>query len=143
MPTELLSAALRHLRDAEHLASQGPERSLDQAYHLAGFAPECARKAALPRATFDKAIGHGLKGSSELAFQIALALDPGAHRYDISEWAARLPKFAAWSEECRYDTTGTRNETEVHELLSEVRPVVEALAYTLWADGMVSEAFAW
>ena len=38
---DLVSAALRHARDAEWLAHRSP----DQAYHLAGYAPECARKA--------------------------------------------------------------------------------------------------
>ena len=67
---DLLSAAIRHVRDAELLASTaGPNRSLDQAFHLAGFAPECARKATLPRSTFDKSIGHGTTAASELSLE--------------------------------------------------------------------------
>src|SRR5215212_4601191 len=92
--SDLLSAAIRHLRDAEFLASvAAPDRSLDQAFHLAGFAPECARKAALPRSTFDKAIGHGTTDASELSLEWALAHDPRARRYriDLVKWAARYP----------------------------------------------------
>lgn len=48
LPAELklLSAALRHLRDAEHLAdASNLHGSLDQAYHLAGFGPDCRYQA--------------------------------------------------------------------------------------------------
>ena len=51
-----ISAALRHTRDAEHLLASGPHRSLDQAFHLAGFGPECARKACLSESWADKTI---------------------------------------------------------------------------------------
>jgi hypothetical protein len=45
---DLLSAALRHVRDAEHLATPNHSGySPDQAHHLAGFGPECAQKATL------------------------------------------------------------------------------------------------
>ena len=37
----LLSAARRHITDAEHLLEPGLHQSQDQAWHLAGFAPEC------------------------------------------------------------------------------------------------------
>jgi hypothetical protein len=57
----LFSAALRHLRDAEHLAdATTPHGSLDQAYHLAGFAPECGRKATIAADWMNKALGHDL-----------------------------------------------------------------------------------
>ena len=58
---DLLSAALRHVRDAEHLATPNHSgHSPDQAYHLAGFGPECARKATLYHRLFDKPLGHTL-----------------------------------------------------------------------------------
>jgi hypothetical protein len=92
----LLSAGLRHIRDAEHLRStEVPQRSLDQAYHLAGFAPECVRKAALPSRTFDKAIGHGIGETSDFALRFALAMDPTAHRYDLLDWATTHPALSA------------------------------------------------
>src|SRR5689334_9632843 len=103
---ELLSAAIRHLRDAQLLASIAPpDRSLDQAFHLAGFAPECARKATLSRPMFDRAIGHGTTEASELALEWALAHDPRARRYgiDMDEWSARYPELKVWNEGVRYE----------------------------------------
>ncbi len=44
MSSDFVSAALRHTRDAEHLVAHGEHASRDQAWHLAGFAHECARK---------------------------------------------------------------------------------------------------
>ncbi len=44
---DLLSAARRHIADAEHLLAHGAHRSEDQAWHLAGFGPESVRKACL------------------------------------------------------------------------------------------------
>ena len=139
-----LSAALRHMRDAEHLAdsSLGPI-SLDQAYHLAGFAPECARKAALSSSGFDRALGHGGDGS-ETALGIALALDARAHRYELADWGARYVALALWSTRSpRYDATGTYRESDVVPLLREAREVVDRISFALWADGRVPEAFAW
>lgn len=142
--SDLLSAAIRHLRDAEHLAFvPSPDRSLDQAFHLAGFAPECARKATLPRSTFDKAIGHGTTDASELALEWALAHDPRAHRYriDLAEWSARYPGLSSWNEGVRYDRTGARRPDEVTALLTEVRTIVGAIVAALWVDGALDAGF--
>ena len=140
---QLLSAALRHLRDSEHLASEAGGFSLDQAYHLAGFAPECARKATIPRSTFHRAIGHGFGASSEVALEAALALDPVARRYRLTGWASDFPTLAGWSEQARYEPTGTRKPEEVASLLDESRRIVGRIAATLWADGMIPGDFTW
>jgi len=88
----MLSAALRHVRDAEHLVSADPSvQSPDQAFHLAALGPQCARKAARAKATFDEAIGHGVAGTSELALRFAVVADPVARRYDIQGWSGRYP----------------------------------------------------
>lgn len=138
-----LSAALRHMRDAEHLAdaARGPI-SIDQAYHLAGFAPECARKAALSSAVYDKPMGHGGR-ASEAVLGMALALDARAHRYDLASWQARYPALARWSERARYEQTGTYRPEETDGLLREAREIVDRIAFALWADGSVPESFAW
>jgi len=65
--TALVSAALRHVDDAQALLAVSPV----QAFHLAGFGPECARKAALTvpgasQGTMDKAIGHGFHDNRPL-----------------------------------------------------------------------------
>lgn len=138
-----LSAALRHLRDAEHLADASlGSASLDQAFHLVGFAPECARKAALSSSTYDRPMGHGGR-ASEAALGLALALDARAHRYDLTDWAARYPALAKWTEGARYEATGTRGQAEVRALLDEAREIVVRIAFALWADGRVPEGFAW
>jgi hypothetical protein len=140
---DFLSAALRHVRDAEHLALAGEGTSLDQSYHLAGFGPECARKATLSKSTYDKAIGHGVGASSEVALRIALALDPGPHRYDLQGWGGRYPALAAWSENARYERSGTRSSTDVEALVREAREIVDRLVIALWMDGVLPREFPW
>jgi hypothetical protein len=116
---------------------------LDQAYHLAGFGPECARKAVLSKSTFDLAIGHGVGESAEVGLRAALALDPGAHRYRVTHWAKRFPALARWTEQARYEETGSRKPDEVAALLVESRSVVDAIVFSLWADGRLSRDFTW
>ena len=140
---ELLSAALRHVRDAEHLASAGTHESLDQAFHLAGFGPECARKAVLSARTYDRAIGHGVTRASEKALQFALAADPAAHRYDLADWATHNPALAGWTEQSRYRGTGTHSVTAVQPLLREARSIVDRITFALWADGRLPGGFSW
>lgn len=140
---DLLSAALRHVRDAEHLVSVGPTTSVDQAYHLAGFAPECARKATLSKRTYDRAIGHGIGAASEVALQTAIAIDPGARRYDLEGWQARFPALANWSESARYERTGQRAASEVAVVVAEAREIVDRIVLTLWMDGAIPQDFSW
>ncbi|MBX3270621.1 MAG: hypothetical protein KF729_10185 [Sandaracinaceae bacterium] len=140
----LLSAALRHVRDAEHLTDPShPGVSLDQAYHLAGFGPECARKATLSSRIYDKAIGHGVGRASDVALDVALALDAHAHRYDLVDWRGRYPTLAAWTEQARYEGTGTYGAVAVEPLLEEAHQIVGRIAFALWADGRVREEFEW
>jgi hypothetical protein len=139
----LLSAALRHVRDAEHLADAGPHQSLDQAYHLAGFGPECARKSVLTKRTFDQAIGHGVQTASESALAFALAMDPAARRYAIEGWGARYPALGAWNERARYEKTGHRDAVSVANVVREAREVVDGIVLSLWADGRIPEGFSW
>lgn len=140
----MLSAALRHARTAEYLLSAPkPDQSPDQAFHLAGFGPECARKASLPRATYDQAIGHGVGAASETALRFALAVDPVARRYDVEGWAARYPALAGWNERVRYEPTGRRSTQDAAEIVREAHEVVDRLSFALWADGQVPAGFSW
>lgn len=140
----MLSAAVRHVRTAEHLSSvDPPERSPDQAFHLAGFGPECARKATLPRSTYNRAIGHGVTGASESALRVALVLDPFARRYDLEEWAPRYPALAGWNERARYEPTGCRTQQEADSVVREAREIVDRISFALWADGRIPVGFAW
>jgi hypothetical protein len=133
----LASAALRHVEDATALASRSPV----QAYHLAGYGPECARKAALTFAseveatTLDKAVGHGFRKDAETAFALACTLDPLASRYTLRNWKARLPVLTQWSEQCRYEKSDHLGARQIRPLLDAASGLVTEVITALWADG--------
>ena len=135
-PTSLVSAALRHVRDAELLLDPTHGRpSPDQAFHLGGYGPECARKATLSVNWFDKVMGHRMDAGIEDLLATAVALDPTSSRYDTRSWSARHPALAGWSEQSRYDRTGTRSKIEANRLVEEAREIVDGLTLALWMDG--------
>jgi hypothetical protein len=138
-----VSAALRHVRDAEHLMQAGPPRSLDQAFHLAGFGPECMRKALLQDGIFAKILGHRLAPDMEPTLEAILALEPGAHRYAPRHWGSRWPALATWTEQARYERTGTRVAAEVDMLVTQSAEAVRDTLAALWADGRLPTRFAW
>jgi hypothetical protein len=134
----LLSAGMRHARDAEHLFdTANPRRSIDQAYHLAGFGPECTRKAIFSDRWFDKVIGHQLGDRADFTIEIVISLDPFTARYQPRDWASRFPALSEWNENCRYEKTGRRTENEVNSVLQEARAVVDELVLALWMDGRI------
>lgn len=137
----LASAALRHIRDAEFLASGTPPISLDQASHLLGFGPECARKACLHEAWADTAIGHAIGARGEEVVDFVAALDARAARYRVGAWRARFPELVGWSESCRYDATGTADTQPeiVVRRLGAARHAVDDVILSLWADGLLNE----
>lgn len=140
---DLVSAALRHVRDAEHLVTPGPNSSLDQAYHLAGLGPECARKATLSSGTFRRILGHDLGTRGDALLQFWRALDPDAFRYEPLEIATRFPALASWRIDCRYERSGTRTEGTAVDLVREARKHVDGIVSALWADGRLpAEVFA-
>ena len=129
----LLSAALRHVRDAERLLADSP----DQTYHLAGFGPECARKAVLDFRWADKAIGHSFTPGTERLVDFLAALDPRAQHY--------LPKLPAtlegWQPQVRYNKTGTTTTKTAEEFLEHARRSTHGLLVSLWADGRIRPSF--
>jgi hypothetical protein len=136
---DLASAALRHVRDAEHFLGAGPDASVDQAYHLAGFGPECARKACLSLRWLDKEIGHGASVLADQLVELLLAIDPVGHRYDPRDYRTRHPELSQWTVDCRYERTGTRTPAQAQALCREARAAVDAIIAALWADGRVPE----
>jgi hypothetical protein len=133
------SAALRHVRDAEHLAAAGEHTSRDQAWHLIGFGPECARKAMFVEGWVAKALGHELTDfGDELAAWVA-ALEPLPHRYRAHSAARELAALKSWRADVRYEATGTidaarRNLTVA---LVEAATFVHDRVAELWSDGLV------
>lgn len=135
---ELLSAARRHVADAEFLLSSGAHSSPDQAWHLAGFGPECLRKACLEDRALDRAIGHDLGPDAEALLDWGLSLDPHAWRYDLAGWSGRAPCLGEWRPDHRYERTGTRRPDDVSELVQAARTFLDRVQADLWADGRVS-----
>jgi hypothetical protein len=126
---DFTSAAARHIRDAEHLAAEGDRCSPDQAWHLAGFAHECARKAFLYEGWIPKLLGHDFHTVGERVLEIAIALDPRASRFPIAAWSQRYPAITAWRPDQRYERSGatSRNaERDLAALLAEARAAVDA-----------------
>ncbi len=135
----LLSAAGRHVRDAERLL-RGRGASPDQAWHLAGFGPECARKACLDEAVLDHALGHELGPAGETLLEWWIPLDPLAWRYRLAGWADAEPRLAEWRPDHRYEASGTRQGAAVRELVAAARRRVDAVLADLWSDGRLAEA---
>jgi hypothetical protein len=143
-----LSAALRHTRDARHLCEPGDHRSIEQAWHLAGFGPECARKALLPDAWMHKLLGHEIGSDAEACLRWLLTLDPLSSRYPAHEVVSGAEY---WSPESRYCATGglhakkadgstpTLSEQDISSFTAASEAFVEALVCSLWLDGRIAE----
>jgi hypothetical protein len=123
----LLSAALRHQGDAEFLL----ERSPDQAWHLAGYATECIRKAALTVEAYRKAIGHEQGRDFDALFELVSALDPGALKLRVSGWAHAGTRLHEWDAQHRYDALGTHTQ-QASQLVSETRVHHDRTLTALW-----------
>lgn len=136
---DFASAALRHIRDAEHLVASDQHRSLDQAWHLAGFAHECARKAFLEGGWVPKLLGHDFTRANEEVLDIAIALDPRAGRYPVRDWTTRYASIERWHPNHRYERTGTAESGSlgrpVETLVTEGRRAVDECLFTLFLDG--------
>jgi hypothetical protein len=135
--TDFLSAALRHVRDAEHLLESDEHASPDQAWHLAGFAHECARKALLQDGWVARMLGHDFDDASEQVIDVAIALDSRANRLPLRDWARRYPTIAEWKAEHRYERTGASRalRREVVGLVTQGRQAVDASVLALFLEG--------
>jgi hypothetical protein len=137
-----LSAALRHVRDAEYLQLKSANTSVDQAWHLAGLGIECARKAGVEINWFWKLVGHSFSDQAEAIVDLAIALDPAASRLPIANWRTDYPTIKLWSSEHRYDKSGTHQPAAVLQLVVESRLACRKMSLALLLDGTVnSEAF--
>ncbi|HRG95499.1 MAG TPA: hypothetical protein PLR99_04560 [Polyangiaceae bacterium] len=125
------------MNDARALLAASPL----QAYHLAGFGPECARKALPGVATLAKQLGHTIDADEALATLFA-ALDPALHRYPVFGWATRFPTYASWRPDVRYAATADQRRLAAAQVTDEAEAALEEVLYALYADGTApAEAF--
>lgn len=122
-----LSAALRHRWDSQELLPASP----DQAWHLAGFATECARKACLSREGDRRALSHLQGAEADRILDLVLAIDAHASRFDLRGWAPAGSALADWSEQHRYDRSG-RHVARARALVSEVAHLHDRTLTALW-----------
>ena len=132
---DMLSAALRHLTDAQCLTAESP----DQSFHLAGLAHECALKATLADPRLNQAIGHPGDPAELPAVECALALDPLAARYRTTK---RGPALSEWTLNCRYSRTGAW-APHGPGAVNEAAETFGAIAAAIFADGRIPETFRW
>ena len=123
------SAALRHLRDARMLARP----SLDQAWHLVGFGPECALKACLSQEWQPRAVGHQTTLTG-VAAEWILELDPIARRRGAT---APSDPLQGWTTNVRYDRTGTAaaSNIDIDAVIAVATQAVERQLADLWTSG--------
>jgi hypothetical protein len=139
-PSDFVSAALRHIRDAEHLAASGEHTSLDQAWHLAGFAHECARKSLIRAGWVPRILGHDFTKADEHIVDIAIALEPSSGRLPLPAWAARFPAVGRWRPDHRYERTGAvaaAQDRDIGALVSQAREGVDHSVAALFIEGTI------
>lgn len=132
----LLSASVRHARSARFLLEPFP----DQAWHLAGFAFECVRKACLVERWGDKSLGHLFEERGEELLSFLVALDSHAWRYSLHGWDIEHPLLLEWNPNDRYKATGSCELAKAKAFTEEAEVRVFSLLAELWADGRLSEA---
>lgn len=137
--SDLVSAALRHVRVAERLLTEGADRALDEAFHIAGFGPECAQAACLGEEWFARAIGHGFDAAQAESLRLLLHLDPRARRYLPADRGDPYQELRTWTVQSRYMPTGTFELARATALTREAREVVDRIVASLWADGLLDE----
>jgi hypothetical protein len=137
--SKLVSAALRHVRIAEHLVSSSPDRALDEAFHIAGFGPECAQAACLGEEWFARTVGHGFHAAASKNLKLLLSLDPRARRYLPADWGTHHPIFKRWTVQSRYEPTGTFDLAQASDMTRAARTVVDRVVASLWADGVLDQ----
>ncbi len=128
---DFISAAVRHVRDAELLLAK---QSRDQAWHLAGFSHECARKAYLEGSWVAKTLGHDFTLGSELVLEVAEALDPRVSRYPVTNWVGQHPEIRDWLPKHRYERSGSSKDRPVEALVSSARHAVDECMVSLLLD---------
>lgn len=134
---ELVSAALRHISDARTLLPSSPV----QAMYLAGYGPECIRKAALMRLPGDeedqrnRAIGHRFGKPEELTLKLFCDSDTLAPRYRLTGWKSQVNVLGDWKEDLRYGRSDSVPRGRATRLVDACETLTVQTLADLWSDG--------
>lgn len=133
----LVSAALRHIADAQTLLADSPV----QAMYLAGYGPECIRKAALMRLPEEqedqrnRAIGHRFDKPEETTLKLFCDSDTLASRYKLTDWKRQVNVLGDWKEDLRYGRSDSVPRARAQKLLESCERLTLHTLADLWADG--------
>ena len=132
----MVSAALRHIEDAHWLLDISPV----QAAYVAGYGPECARKAALASWTDrenlrNRMIGHRFDQTAEIALSLFCDLDPLAPRYNLQRWTSRRSTLGEWKEDLRYARSDALPRARARRIVEAATALTTETLAKLWADG--------
>ena len=125
---DFASAALRHIRDAVALLWSESYASTDQAWHLAGFGPECARKAALSDDRVHRILGHDAHDPSLLSWLQSLD-------QDLVGPSRSVAPTSDWKPSHRYEATGTRARQAVAQFVAGAEIDTLEIIGALWCAG--------
>jgi hypothetical protein len=109
--------------------------------YLAGYGPECIRKAALmrlPREDEDqrnRAIGHRFGKPEELAFKLFCDGDMLASRYGLTGWKQQASALGDWKEDLRYSRSDSVTLRQATRLVEASEMLTLRTLTDLWADG--------
>jgi hypothetical protein len=133
----LVSATLRHLSDARTLLTSSPV----QAMYLAGYGPECIRKAALMRLPEEdedqrnRTIGHRFGKPEELALRLFCDGDLLASRYGLTGWKKKENALGDWKEDLRYSRSDSVTSRQATKLVEASEKLAMRTLTDLWCDG--------
>ena len=86
-------------------------------------------------------LGHDFDNSGERIMEMAIALEPRAGRFPVSEWGKRYPAIVPWRPDHRYDRTGSSasdQSRDVESLVRQGREAVDACIVALFLAGTLT-----
>lgn len=118
---DMASAAWRHLHAAKALIADWP----DEAWYIAGYGPECARKASLTDERLWRLMGHEAGDAALLGWLLSL-----------DARAVQVPETATgWRPDVRYARTNTRTLAQAEAMVVDCWRDAGPILAGLWARG--------
>lgn len=129
-PEDMIDAGLRHLGTATRCLEHA---DWEQVAHLAGFGPECLRKAAmLAPPAVNREFGHKL-GMHEMLDALS-ALRPHGLRLRADRLQTTWPALEDWDPQARYAADGTVSADQAKELHTDAAAAVRGLLFAMVLD---------